>query len=108
MKIPKIKMTFDHYFKTAIVLCAVAFIYSNWNTGRYQPYPVKDNSVLVSIFFWQYEKSFYENNPTSTQEEFDNWLRDLLTNYLPYKMMSAPIADEAQAIQEWKDDYENA
>lgn len=49
MKIPKIKMTFDHYFKTAIVLCAVAFIYSNWNTGRYQPYPVKDNSVLVSI-----------------------------------------------------------
>lgn len=59
-------------------------------------------------FFWQYEKSFYENNPTSTQEEFDNWLCDLLTNYLPYKMMSAPIADEAQAIQQWKDDYENA
>lgn len=42
-------MTFDHYFKTSIVLCAVAFIYSNWNTGRYQPYPIKDNSVLVSI-----------------------------------------------------------
>lgn len=59
-------------------------------------------------FFWDYENTFYQNNPTTTQEEFDTWLLDLLTNYLPYKMMYGPVADEAKLIQQWKDDYENS
>lgn len=59
-------------------------------------------------FFWNYEKSFYDSNPNPTKEDFEQWLDDLLCNYLPYKMMSAPIADEAKVIQEWKDDYANS
>ncbi len=59
-------------------------------------------------FFWNYEKSFYQNHPNPTKKEFEKWLDDLLCNYLPFKMMSAPVTDEAKVIQEWKDDYQNS
>ena len=59
-------------------------------------------------FFWDYEKAYYETNPNPTEEEFENWLEDLLRNYLPYKMMSGPLANEEEAYQEWKREYENS
>lgn len=49
MKITKINLNFEQWFKVAIVLCAVAFIYSQWNKGRYQPIPSGYPNVALSI-----------------------------------------------------------
>ena len=59
-------------------------------------------------FFWPYEKAFHETNPNPSKEECENWLEDLLRNYLPYKMMSGLLKNEEEAYQEWKRDYENS
>jgi len=79
--------------------------FSKYYKGENQP---PETLSQKGAFFWDYEKSFYKTNPNPTKEEFERWLNDFLCNYLPYKMMSAPLQDEEQAIQQWKSEYENS
>lgn len=77
--------------------------FSKYYQGERQPPQTLSSK---GVFFWNYEKSFYTTNPNPSKEEFDEWLEDLLCNYLPYKMMGAPLQDEEQLIKQWKLEYD--
>lgn len=76
------------------------------NTEKYHEYYKGENLAPLKFtqmeeFFWGCEKSFYENNPTATKKEFDDWLENLITDYLPNKNLSgletADYQEEAAA-----------
>lgn len=62
----------------------------------------------MEVFFWEYERSFYKTNPTASKKEFDDWLENLITDYLPNKNLSGfETADyQEKAAAEFRFAYE--